>query len=287
MISEHVQPDPVSIGGLLDWGVRLLASNSTSPKLDAEVLMAALTHRSRSTVMAFPERAISRKLAKEFRALMHRRAKGIPLAYLTGHKEFYSINLRVSSDTLVPRPETEILVDQLLRHIAPMGVAKVLDLGTGCGAIALAIKQQRPNTSVVAVDASEAALSIASKNGSRLGLEVEWIFSSWFKALDEQQFGFIVSNPPYVGRGDPRLIDGVLRHEPREALDGGMDGVASIREIIAGAPRVLAPGGTLLLEQGNDQKLTVSKLLRANSFRSIETHQDLAGHDRVTLGRVA
>ncbi len=237
--------------------------------------------------MAFPERAISRKLAKEFRALMHRRAKGTPLAYLTGHKEFYSINLRVSSDTLVPRPETEILVDQLLRHIAPMGVAKVLDLGTGCGAIALAIKQQRPNTSVVAVDASEAALSIASKNGSRLGLEVEWIFSSWFKALDEQQFGFIVSNPPYVGREDPRLIDGVLRHEPREALDGGMDGVASIREIITGAPRVLAPGGTLLLEHGNDQKLTVSKLLRANSFRSIETHQDLAGHDRVTLGRVA
>jgi len=168
-----------------------------------------------------------------------------------------------------------------------MGVAKVLDLGTGCGAIALAIKQQRPNTSVVAVDASEAALSIASKNGSRLGLEVEWIFSSWFKALDEQQFGFIVSNPPYVGREDPRLIDGVLRHEPREALDGGMDGVASIREIITGAPRVLAPGGTLLLEHGNDQKLTVSKLLRANSFRSIETHQDLAGHDRVTLGRVA
>jgi len=237
--------------------------------------------------MAYPERTISRALAENFRALIRQRARGIPLAHLTGRKEFYSLDLQVSPDTLVPRPETELLVDQLLEYLTPIETAQILELGTGCGAIALAVKRQRPNTRVVAVDSSEAALRVAIRNGSQLGLEVEWLLSNWFQAVGDRRFDFVLSNPPYVERGDAHLVVGDLRHEPREALDGGIDGLDSIRAIIAGVPRALAPGGTVLLEHGYDQASAVTQLLRAAGFRSIETHRDLAGHDRVTLGTVA
>lgn len=287
MVAKDPQPDPASIGQMLDWGARLLASNSASPRLDAEVLMAALVQWPRSTVMAFPERTIPQATKEEFRGMVRRRARGVPLAHLTGRKEFYSLDLQISSDTLVPRPETELLVDQVLECTTPIEAVSILDLGTGCGALALAIKRQRPNARVVAVDASEAALKIAIRNAARLGLDVEWLSSNWFEALTGRRFDFIVSNPPYVERGDPGLTAGDLRHEPRAALDGGVDGLDAIREIIAGAPRALASGGTVLLEHAHNQAPAVTELLRAGGFRWIETHKDLAGQDRVTLGTLA
>ncbi len=284
MVSTHDQSDATPIGQLLDWGARLLASSSASPRLDAEVLMADLVCWPRSTVMAFPGRTLPQGMTDEFRGLIRRREEGTPLAYLTGRREFYSLDLRVSAETLVPRPETELLVDQLLERVRPIEAVSILDLGTGSGAIALAIKRQRPDARVVAVDWSAAALSVAIDNGNRLKIQVEWLLSDWFEALEGRLFDFIVANPPYVERGDPRLVSGDLRHEPRMALDGGVDGLDSIREIIAGAPRVLAPGGTLLLEHGYDQAPAVARLFRALGFRRIETYKDLAGQDRTTVG---
>ena len=284
MVSVDGNTDATPIGQLLDWGARLLASSSASPRLDAEVLMADLVRWPRSTVMAFPERTLPQRTTEAFRGLIRQRARGTPLAHLTGRREFYSLDLRVSRDTLVPRPETELLVDQLLEYVTPIEAVSVLDLGTGCGAVALAVKRQRPNARVVAVDSSSAALKVAVDNGSRLEIQVEWLLSNWFEALDGQRFDYIVANPPYVERGDPRLVGGDLRHEPRMALDGGVDGLDSIREIVAAAPRALTPGGTLLLEHGYDQAPAVARLLRAVGFRWIETHKDLAGQDRVTGG---
>ncbi len=284
MVSTHDQSDATPIGQLLDWGARLLASSSASPRLDAEVLMADLVCWPRSTVMAFPGRTLPQGMTDEFRGLIRRREEGTPLAHLTGRREFYSLDLRVSAETLVPRPETELLVDQLLERVRPIGAVSILDLGTGSGAIALAIKRQRPDVRVVAVDWSAAALSVAIDNGNRLKIQVEWLLSDWFEALEGRLFDFIVANPPYVERGDPRLVSGDLRHEPRMALDGGVDGLDSIREIIAGAPRVLAPGGTLLLEHGYDQAPAVARSFRALGFRRIETYKDLAGQDRTTVG---
>ena len=284
MVSTHDQSDATPIGQLLDWGARLLASSSASPRLDAEVLMADLVCWPRSTVMAFPGRTLPQGMTDEFRGLIRRREEGTPLAYLTGRREFYSLDLRVSAETLVPRPETELLVDQLLERVRPIEAVSILDLGTGSGAIALAIKRQRPDARVVAVDWSAAALSVAIDNGNRLKIQVEWLLSDWFEALEGRLFDFIVANPPYVERGDPRLVSGDLRHEPRMALDGGVDGLDSIREIIAGAPRVLAPEGTLLLEHGYDQAPAVARSFRALGFRRIETYKDLAGQDRTTVG---
>ena len=284
MVSTHDQSDATPIGQLLDWGARLLASSSASPRLDAEVLMADLVCWPRSSVMAFPGRTLPQGMTDEFRGLIRRREEGTPLAYLTGRREFYSLDLRVSAETLVPRPETELLVDQLLERVTLNEAVSVLDLGTGSGAIALAIKRQRPDARVVAVDWSAAALSVAIDNGNRLKIQVEWLLSDWFEALEGRLFDFIVANPPYVERGDPRLVSGDLRHEPRMALDGGVDGLDSIREIIAGAPRVLAPGGTLLLEHGYDQAPAVARSFCALGFRRIETYKDLAGQDRTTVG---
>ena len=209
------------------------------------------------------------------------------MAYLTGWREFHSLQLRVSNATLVPRPETELLVDKVLERLPDDEPARVLDAGSGCGAIALAIKHRRPLCRTVAVDCSAPTLRVAASNGARLGLHVYWVRSHWFNALQGDRFDFIAANPPYIAADDEALMGGDLRHEPRLALDGGEDGLRSLREIIKEAPRVLAAGGTLLLEHGNDQATAVRTLLRHSGFRGIRTHRDLAGHERVTLGRLS
>ena len=284
MLSKKTQNDQVEVGQLLEWATLLLATNSSSPRLDAEVLMAELMRWPRSTVMAFPERTLSQSIEDDYRALVELRAKGVPIAHLTGRKEFYSLDLRVTSDTLVPRPETEMLVDEILSHTAPLQMASILDLGAGCGAIALAIKQQRPNCRVVAVECSLDALRVAVENGCRLGLEVEWLCSRWLTSLGNHCFDFIVSNPPYVERGNVHLLAGELCYEPSLALDGGVDGLDAIREIISSVPDVIATGGMVFLEHGHRQGLAVAELLEGAGFCGVETKNDLAGHGRVTLG---
>lgn len=271
---------------LLDRALTRLTPSSPSPRLDAEVLLGFVLCKPRSSLIGHPERRVTGESAARFRDLVEQRAAGVPVAHLTGWREFYSLPLRVSPATLVPRPETELLVDKVLDRLPISQGATVLDAGTGCGAVALAIRHNRPRSRVVAVDSSGPALSVAASNGVRLGLQVDWIRSHWFDALTNGRFDFIAANPPYVAGDDETLLDGSLRHEPRLSLDGGADGLESLREIIAGAPRVLAKGGTLLLEHGCDQATPVCKLMDSDGFRDLETCRDLAGHDRVTVGRL-
>ena len=287
-IQPAPRPQPArherSAGTLLDWARARLASGSTSPGLDAEVLLAAVLGRSRSHLIAFPERGVARRHSTRFCRWVRRRAAGVPVAHLVGRREFYSLEFRVSPDTLVPRPETELLVDKLLERIAEP--ADVLDAGTGCGAIALSVKHERPGCRVAGVDCCGSALEVAASNGTSLGLDVHWVRSHWFTGFTERCFDFIVSNPPYVTAGDAALRSGDLRHEPRKALDGGADGLECLREIIAAAPRALTRGGTLLVEHGCGQAAPVRELLTCRGFRGIETHRDFSGLDRVSLGSV-
>ena len=264
-----------------------LASRSGSSGLDAEVLLGFALDRPRSSLIGFPELGVSAAETARFRRLIERRVAGVPVAYLTGRREFYSLALNVSPATLVPRPETELLVDKVLERLAPGARARVLDAGAGCGAVAVAIKHRRPDCQVVGVDRSGAALGIAAGNGARFGLDVHWVRSDWFAGIAGGRFQFVVSNPPYVRRDDPALTSRDLRHEPREALDGGAEGLDGLRAVIAGAPRVLEPRGTLLLEHGFDQARPVRELLNECGFRAIETHRDPAGLDRVSIGELA
>ena len=272
------------IDALLGWALARLSRSSPSPRLDAEVLLGFVLRQPRSSVIGHLERGVDAEDAARFRELIERRAAGVPVAHLTGWREFYSLSLRVSPATLVPRPETELLVDKVLERLSADRRAAVLDAGTGCGAVALAIKHHRPRCLMVAVDRSARALKVAASNGARLRPHVHWIRSHWFDALAGARFDFIAANPPYVRADDAALLTDDLRHEPRQALDGGPDGLESLREIIAAAPRVLAPGGTLALEHGCNQARNVRFLLDGSGFRGIETFRDLAGHDRVTSG---
>ena len=275
-----------SVSDLLQWANGRLENQSDSPELDSELLLACVLGKARSRLIAYPEDNVPTDRGQRFRELIERRAAGWPVAYLTGTREFYSLPLRVTPATLVPRPETELLVDRVLEGLAPDAPAAVLDAGTGCGAIACAIKRQRPRCLVAGADLSGPALRIASANGERLGLQVHWIRSNWFDGFANGRFNVIACNPPYVPRGDSALAGPGLRLEPLCALDGGADGLESLRVVIASAPRVLAPGGTLVLEHGFDQSAAVRNLLEARGFRGIETHRDLAGHDRISLGRL-
>lgn len=275
------------IDALIGWALSRLTRSSSSPRLDAEVLLGFVLGQRRSSILGHPEGEVDAGDAARFRELIKRRAAGVPVAHLTGLREFYSLSLRVSPATLVPRPETELLVDKIVERLSADQSATVLDAGTGCGAVALAIKRHRPRCRMAAVDRSAQALKVAAANGARLGLHVHWIRSHWFSALAHARFDLIAANPPYVPEDDEALRAGDLRHEPRQALDGGPDGLESLREIVEAAPRVLAPGGTLALEHGCDQARSVRIFLERGGFCSIETFPDLAIHDRVTIGSLA
>lgn len=274
----------VTFGELVGWGYRTLAAASSTPRLDTELLLATVTGRPRSAVLGFPEATVSAPTCDHFCSLIQERRGGVPLAYLTGHKEFYSLELSVTRDTLVPRSETELLVDLALTHLTQNSEAKLLDLGTGCGAIALALKRERPGVCVTAVDSSRAALRVARRNAARLALDVRWLESRWFDALNGDQYDLIVANPPYVASSDPHLTS-ELRHEPRDALDGGVDGLQAIRRILAGARAHLQPRGYVMIEHGYDQGPAVAALARDNRFRCPQIQQDLNGQDRVLVAR--
>jgi release factor glutamine methyltransferase len=236
---------------------------------------------------AWPDTELGPAQQAAFDALLVRRAAGTPVAHLTGRREFWGLDLKVSPDTLIPRPDTELLVESALELGAGRPGLRVLDLGTGSGAVALAIAHEHPGWQVTAIDASAAALAIARDNAAALGLDhVQLLAGHWFDAIAAgAQFDLIVSNPPYVCETDPHLSRGDVAHEPRSALTAGRDGLDDLRQIIAQTPARLAPGGWLALEHGWDQGGAVRQLLQAAGFDRITTCQDLAGHDRVTLGR--
>jgi release factor glutamine methyltransferase len=255
-------------------------------RLDAQWLLASLLGRPRAWLLTHAESALSTEEERAWHDLLQRHAQGEPLAYLAGWTEFHGLRLQVTPAVLVPRSDTETLVNWALDALTACTVARprVLDLGTGSGAIALAVKRSCPQAQVTAVDASAAALEVAMDNGRRLGLSVDWLQGDWWGPLDgAAPFDLVLSNPPYIAEDDPHL--GALRHEPRAALAAGSDGLSDFRRILAGAPIHLSPGGSLLLEHGWTQAQDVAALLAGAGLERIETRADLAGRPRCTGGQ--
>ncbi|MCK6426319.1 MAG: peptide chain release factor N(5)-glutamine methyltransferase [Burkholderiaceae bacterium] len=249
---------------------------------EARLLLAGLLGRPTTWLLAHPEARLEEDETRRWAEGLRRRADGEPMAYLLGERGFHGLTLQVGPAVLDPRPDTETLVDWALELLAhrPAG-ARVLDLGTGSGAIALAIRHARPDALVSAVDLSEPALAVARSNGERLGLPVRWLQGAWLAPVAGERFDLIVSNPPYIAEGDPHLD--ALRHEPRLALTSGPDGLDAIRHLVAAAPAHLAAGGWLLLEHGHDQADRVAALFTADSIWTQVTHRrDLGGHRRCT-----
>lgn len=246
---------------------------------EARLLLATASGLPESRLIGFPEHVLDESAERRFFDYVARRARGEPVAYILGRKEFYSLALEVTPDVLIPRPETELLVELALARKP----RSVLDLGTGSGAIALALKKHLPDARVVAVDASSAALEVAARNAARLGLAVDFRKGRWLEPVSGERFEAIVSNPPYVAQGDPHL--GQLGYEPRAALVAGPDGLDAIRDICAAAPAFLVPGGWLLLEHGLAQDEQVRRLCAASGLEDVTTWPDLAGIPRVTGGR--
>jgi release factor glutamine methyltransferase len=254
---------------------------------DAELLLAACLGVSRTTLLAQPELEVPADVGERFAHLVERRRRGEPVAYLTGEKEFWSLPLEVTPDVLVPRPESETLVEAALAAAqSPMALA-VLDLGTGSGAIALALAKERPHWRVTATDRSPAALGVARKNAARLGLAgIEFLLGDWYEPVSGRRFDLIVSNPPYIAAADPALKKSELSFEPQSALVAGPTGLEALRVIVEQAPRQLREGGRLLVEHGWDQGAAVRNLLATAGFSNIRTLDDLAGHERVTAGEL-
>jgi release factor glutamine methyltransferase len=247
---------------------------------EARLLLAEASGFSHASVLACPERKLPAEIEQTFFQCVARRKRGEPIAYIVGHKEFYGLDLIVNPAVLIPRPETELLVDLALQR----EFSSVVDLGTGSGAIALAIKHQRPQARVVAVEASAAALVVAQRNAVKHGLEIEFRHGRWLEPLSGERFHLIVANPPYVAEGDQHLGD--LGFEPRGALVSGPDGLDAIREIAQDAPRYLAPGGWLLVEHGMGQDAAVGALLSQAGLEELDSCPDLARIPRVAGGKV-
>lgn len=264
-----------------------LQSISDSPRLDCELLLCYVLDVDRAWLRTWPEKEVSQEVEDKFCALLEHRVQGQPIAYLIGSRGFWSMDLQVSKDTLIPRPETELLVELALSLQLPRK-SQALDLGTGTGAIALAIATERPDMKVTAVDSMLGAVNLANKNCQQLGLiNVDIFQSDWFDAIcsKDNQFDLIVSNPPYISANDPHLQQGDVRYEPNTALVSGIDGLDDLKTIIAEGPVYLKPNGWLLLEHGYNQGKAVMDLMAAAGYQKIATHQDYNQIDRVTLGQ--
>jgi release factor glutamine methyltransferase len=274
--------------------VRDLIASATSAiggvdaRLEAELLLSHVLGQSRAWLFAWPEHEPDHAARDAFARLVDARRRGEPIAYLVGMREFWSLPLEVTRDVLIPRPETELLVELALSRVSIDASARVADLGTGSGAIALAIAKERPRATIVATDASEAALEVARRNAQRLGFDrVEFVRGDWFEPLAGRRFDVVATNPPYIADGDAHLAEGDLRFEPASALASGVNGIDAIRRIVAAAPPHLADGGWLVIEHGWTQGADARALLAAQGFIDIATEQDAEGRDRVTLGRRA
>ena len=281
-------PEPTTVREALQQAVNQLESslfNSDTPRLDAELLLAHALGRSRTWLYTWSDKPLEQGELESFFALVERREAGEPVAYLVGEREFWSLPLKASPETLIPRPATETLVEQVLTLPMPQQ-AKVLDMGTGTGAIALALASERPDWEVVAVDCVPEAVELARENARALGLAgVSFQVSDWFADLEDGDWDLIVSNPPYIAEDDPHLEQGDVRHEPRSALSAGFDGLDAIRVIVAEAADWLAPDGWLVLEHGFDQQNAVADCMRRAGFHDLRLVRDLAEQPRVVAGR--
>lgn len=261
--------------------------DSPTARLDAELLLAAALGKPRSFLHTWPERIVSTEAAHAFDGYLKRRRTGEPVAYILGLQGFWNIDLEVAPHTLIPRPETEMLVETALELLPGAIPHTLLDLGTGTGAIALSLAKDRPQWSVTAVDRVEDAVELAERNRQRLHLgNAKVLHSHWFSAVEGQRFDLILSNPPYIASDDPHLVEGDVRFEPSSALVSGADGLDDLRLIVSQAPAHLEAGGWLLLEHGYDQGAAVRELLLEHGFEEIKTRRDLGDHERITFGRV-
>jgi release factor glutamine methyltransferase len=255
--------------------------SAATAALDAQLLLAHALETTRARLLSHPELVVEAPAARRYAALIARRAAGEPLAYLTGTRDFWSLRLTVSPAVLVPRPETELLVERAL-HLRAAPEGRIADLGTDSGAVALALASERPHWQLTGTDVSAEALAVARANAALLGIGLEFLQGSWFEPLAGRRFDLVVSNPPYVAADDPAMTSGALAHEPRLALTPGADALACLRAIVHAAPQHLARGGWLLLEHGAQQGEPVRAELVLAGFGYVRSHRDLAGHERVT-----
>ncbi len=280
-----------NLSSLLLEAKQQLSHVTDVPQLEAEILLAHVLNKSRSYLHTWPNIILEIQLQSLFLELIKKRMQGEPIAYLTGHREFWSLDLVVTPDVLIPRPETELLVELILHEEKTLlqnnEAFKIADLGTGSGAIALAIAHERPGWNVHATDASSAALKIAQLNAKRLSIaNIAFYFGKWCDALPQVKFNAIVSNPPYVSEDDPHLMQGDLRFEPKNALISADEGLADIAQIIYQAKEYLIPGGIILIEHGFQQAEKITNIFSKSGYNNIHTYQDLAGLDRVTKAQV-
>ncbi len=277
-IRDALSRDGASLQAALPLG-------ANEARLEAQMLLQRVLGVNRAYLLAHPEQSLSPQQQNDYESMLGRRLQGEPIAYILGEREFFGLNFKVTLATLIPRPETELLVELALQRIPLHGHFRVLDLGTGSGAIAVSIAHGRPAADVVAVDASAAALQVARENAQRLGTgNVRFLQSEWFDALGGERYDLVVSNPPYVAAGDVHLAQGDVRFEPPTALVSGVDGLDDIRHIIGRAGEFLAPGGWLLLEHGYNQAAQVRDLLRNDGFAEVFSAKDIGGVDRVSGG---
>lgn len=261
--------------------------DSPTAQLDTELLLAFVLDKPRSYLYAWPDKTVDEAHVAAFMALVERRQRGEPVAYLLGRQGFWTLDLEVAEHTLIPRADSELLVETALQLANDSSVRKVLDLGTGTGALALALASERPLWSVTGVDRIESAVALAQSNQRHLQLtNVQFLHSHWFSALSGQRYDLILSNPPYIAANDPHLQQGDVRFEPLSALVSGVDGLDDIREIIVQAPSYLTAAGWLLLEHGFDQAHAVRQLLAGAGFIDVYSRRDLSGHERISLGRL-
>lgn len=261
-------------------------TESDSPQLDTALLLCHCLQQPRSYLYTWPEKPLTDAQTQQFRTLMSRRRRGEPVAHLLGYREFWSLPLQVSADTLIPRPDTECVVEQALSLLAAESAQSVLDLGTGTGAIALALASERPHWQILGCDVKASAVALAKTNAQRLAMtNVAFQQADWFDGLTDQRFALIVSNPPYIAADDPHLREGDLRFEPSSALVAEQNGLADLQYIVAGAPEYLLPGGWLLLEHGFEQGDAVRELLRRRGYLAVASGDDYGGNQRMSWGQ--
>lgn len=271
----------MNIAGALQFGRNeLLKAGMESPALESRLLLSYLTGLNHSALIIHDDDDLDEVQLQRFKELLKKRATGYPVEYILGQKEFWGLKLKVTHDTLIPRADTETLVEQALKK----EFASVLDLGTGSGAVILALKHERPKAQCCACDLNEKTLEVARFNAQNLGLAVEFTKSSWFEAYQGKKFDLIVSNPPYIEEGDEHLKHSSLPFEPLNALTSGKDGLDDIRTIVKDARVHLTAGGTLMLEHGYNQAFKVRKILSENGFVNVNTVRDLGGNERVSFG---
>jgi release factor glutamine methyltransferase len=282
---HRLGPESFTIRSALTWALSKLNKEPNDARLEAEIILSDVLVKNRTYLYTHPEYLLTEEQCNQFKNLLLQRAEGLPIAYLLGQREFWSLPLKVNQHTLIPRHETERLVELTLELLPSQPQLNILDLGTGSGAIALALASERPHWQITACDKSQEALNIAQLNAQQLNItNITFYCSDWFNALPSNQYHAIVSNPPYIALNDPHLTQGDVRFEPISALVSGQDGLTDIQYIIAHSYNYLLPNGLMILEHGYDQKDSIRAILNKLGYCNVQCWQDLAGQDRVSSG---